>query len=171
MKKVSFIGLGVMGKGMALNLAKGESKKEFKFIACDVNSKTLEEFQDNGFRTTTNILDTTDSDYIFLCLPDLESLKEIVLGPKGLLKYMTEGQTIVDFSTISYLETKKIHEKCQSKKVNYFDCPISGQERGSIDGTLSIMCGGDEKKINNIKPMLDRMGSQVLYMGESGSGQ
>lgn len=171
MKKVSFIGLGVMGKGMALNLAKGESKKEFIFLACDVNSKALEEFQDNGFRTTTNILDTTDSDYIFLCLPDLDNLKEIILGPKGLLKYMTEGQTIVDFSTISYLETKKIHEKCQSKKVNYLDCPISGQERGSIDGTLSIMCGGDEKKINNIKPMLDRMGSQVLYMGESGSGQ
>lgn len=169
--KVSFIGLGVMGSGMALNLVKGERGGEFDFLACDTDSKTLEKFQDYGIKTTTNIHDTIESDYILLCLPDLNVLKNIILGSSGLLEHMTEGQTIIDFSTISYLETRKIYEQCQSKKVNFLDCPISGQEKGSIDGTLSIMCGGDEEIFNTIKPMLDHMGTQVLYMGESGSGQ
>lgn len=171
MKKVSFIGLGVMGTGMALNLAEGEREKEFDFLACDTNSVALKKFQDNGFRTSTNIFDTVDSDYIFLCLPDLNNLKKIILGPNGILKHMTAGQTIIDFSTISYLETKEIYEKCHSKAIDFLDCPVSGQEKGSIEGTLSIMCGGEEKVFNNIKPMLDRLGSQILYMGKNGSGQ
>lgn len=169
--KVSFIGLGVMGAGMALNLGEGEKEGEFEFLACDKDSKPLKKFQDKGYKTSTNINDTTDSDYIMLCLPDLEALKETILGSKGLLNKMKTGQTIIDFSTISYLETRKIYEQCQVKGVNFLDCPISGQQQGSIDGTLSIMCGGDEEIFNHIKPMLDRMGTQVLYMGGSGSGQ
>src|SRR5699024_5654022 len=138
---------------------------------CDINPKKLETFKKNGIKTTTNIYDTVDSDYILLCLPNLDILKETILGYDGLLKHMKEGQTIIDFSTISYLETIKIHNKCQSKKINFLDCPISGQEKGSIEGTLSIMCGGNEKILKLVRPMLDRMGTQVLHMGEIGSGQ
>lgn len=169
--KVSFIGLGVMGNGMALNLAKGEKEGEFDFLACDINSKVLKKFQDNGIKTSTNINDTVESDYILLCLPNVEVLKETILGPEGILKDMKAGQTIIDFSTISYSETIKIHEQCEQKDVNFLDCPISGQQKGSEDGTLSIMCGGDEEVFNHIKPILERMGTQILYMGDCGSGQ
>lgn len=169
--KVSYIGLGVMGAGMALNLAKGENEGKYEFLACDAFEKALEPFQEKGLKTTTNIKDTVDSDYIFLCLPNLEIVKEAVLGDNGLLKHIKPGQTIVDFSTISYLGAVEIAERCKEQGIEFLDCPISGQQTKSMDGTLSIMCGGNEEIFNEIKPLLDRMGSQVLYMGESGAGQ
>ena len=169
--KVSYVGLGVMGAGMALNLAKGESEGQYEFLACDANESALEQFQEKGLKTTTNMEDTLDSDYIFLCLPNLDIVKAVVLGEDGILKRLKPGQTIVDFSTISYLGATEIAAKCQEAGIEFLDCPISGQQAKSMDGTLSIMCGGNEDVFNAIKPMLDRMGSQVLYMGESGAGQ
>ncbi|MGJ9460030.1 NAD(P)-dependent oxidoreductase [Oceanobacillus sp. CF4.6] len=169
--KLSYIGLGVMGLGMGLNLAKGEQEDEYEFLACDAHPGPLNQFKEKGFNTTTNIEDTTDSDYIFLCLPNLEIVREVVLGENGLLKHLKPGQVIVDFSTISYIGATEIAEECQSKGIDFLDCPISGQEKKSLDGTLSIMCGGKEEIFNIIKPMLDRMGSQVIYMGGNGAGQ
>ena len=169
--KISFIGLGVMGSGMAYNLAKGEKEGDFDLLVCDINPERLKKFQDNGFNASTNIYDTIDSDYIFLCLPNLEIVKEVVLGNDGLLNHLTPGQSIIDFSTISYMGAVEIANTCDSKGINFLDCPISGQHKKSMDGTLSIMCGGNEEVFNTIKPMLDKMGTQVLYMGQSGSGQ
>ncbi|WP_100012683.1 NAD(P)-dependent oxidoreductase [Lentibacillus sediminis] len=169
--KVSFIGLGVMGKGMALNLAKGAEEGGYEYLACDTNPQALEDFQKAGLNTSSNIIDATDSDYIFLCLPNLKIVKEVVLGENGILQHIKPGQTIVDFSTISYLGVQEIAEKCQDKGIDFLDCPISGQQAKSMDGTLSIMCGGNEEIFNNIKPLLDKMGSQVLYMGGNGAGQ
>ncbi|ASN06318.1 NAD(P)-dependent oxidoreductase [Virgibacillus necropolis] len=169
--KLSFIGLGVMGLGMGLNLAKGEQEGEYEFLACDAHPGPLNQFKEKGFNTTTNIEDTTDSDYIFLCLPNLEIVREVVLGENGLLKHLKSGQVIVDFSTISYIGVTEIADECQSKGIDFLDCPISGQEKKSLDGTLSIMCGGKEKIFNTVKPKLDRMGSQILYMGGNGAGQ
>jgi 3-hydroxyisobutyrate dehydrogenase-like beta-hydroxyacid dehydrogenase len=169
--KVSFIGLGVMGKGMALNLAKGAKEGEYEYLAVDANPAALEDFQKEGLNTSTDLKDTSDSDYIFLCLPNLEIVKEVVLGDNGLLNHLKPGQRIVDFSTISYLGVKEIADTCAEKGIDFLDCPISGQQAKSMDGTLSIMCGGSEEVFNDVKPMLDRMGSQVLYMGESGAGQ
>ncbi|WHT48133.1 NAD(P)-dependent oxidoreductase [Sporosarcina thermotolerans] len=169
--KVSFIGLGVMGMGMALNLSKGEGEGHYEFIACDPNKQALEQFKNKGLKTTTNILDTTDSDYIFLCLPNLDIVKTVVLGENGLLKHLKPGQSIVDFSTISYLGAMEIAEACKADGIEFLDCPISGQQSKSLDGTLSLMCGGSEDIFNTIKPLLDRMGSQVIYMGNNGAGQ
>jgi 3-hydroxyisobutyrate dehydrogenase-like beta-hydroxyacid dehydrogenase len=169
--KVSFIGLGVMGMGMALNLSKGENEGQYEFLACDANETTLQQLIDLGLKTTTNILDTADSDYIFLCLPNLEIVKQVILGETGLLNYLKPGQTIVDFSTISYIGATEIATQCKEAGIEFLDCPISGQQKKSMEGTLSIMCGGNEGIFNRIKPMLDRMGSQVLYMGDTGAGQ
>lgn len=167
--KISFIGLGVMGSGMAFNLAKG--KKGFDLLVHDIDPNVLEKFHEQGIQTTSNIFNTLESDYILLCLPNTEILKKVILGDNGLLKYLNAGQTIIDFSTISYSKTREIYEKCREKQVNFLDCPISGHEKASVDGTLSIMCGGDKKVFENVKPILNKMGTQVIYMGESGSGQ
>ncbi|WP_181346932.1 NAD(P)-dependent oxidoreductase [Thalassobacillus sp. CUG 92003] len=169
--KVSYIGLGVMGMGMALNLSKGEQEGEFEYLACDINPDALEQFEEKGLRTTTDIQNTTDSDYIFLCLQNTEVVKRVLFGENGLLHNLKPGQTIVDFSTISFLGAQEIARICEEAGVNYLDCPISGQHEKSMDGTLSIMCGGKEEVFNVVKPWLDMMGTQVLYMGESGCGQ
>lgn len=169
--KLSFIGLGVMGKGMALNLGKGEQEGEYEFLAVDAYVKALEPFIEKGFNTSTNVADTIGSDYVFLCLPNLEIVRDVVLGENGLLKHLKPGQIIVDFSTISYIGATEIAADCQAAGIDFLDCPISGQEKKSLDGTLSIMCGGKEEIFNDVKSLLDRMGSQVIFMGGSGAGQ
>ncbi|ARD49060.1 NAD(P)-dependent oxidoreductase [Sporosarcina sp. P33] len=169
--KLSFIGLGVMGRGMALNLAKGKSEGEYDLTVCDANESSLKEFQEMGVSTTSNVQETADSEYVFLCLPNLEVVQSVILGENGLLKNMKAGQKIIDFSTISYVGAVDIAEKCKSEGVIFMDCPISGQQLKSEKGTLSIMCGGDEETFNEIMPYLDRMGEQILYMGENGAGQ
>src|SRR5690606_14995453 len=142
-----------------------------EFLACDANESALEQFREQGYKTTNKVQDTADSDYVFMCLPNLEIVTEAVLGENGLLKSMKPGQVIIDFSTISYLGAVEIAEKCIEKGVEFLDCPISGKQSKSFEGTLSIMCGGNEEVFNTVKPLLDRMGAQVLHMGKSGSGQ
>lgn len=168
--KISFIGLGVMGKGMAMNL-RAVKQEGIDYLVCDVNPEALKSFQEKDVNATTNIMDTVDSDFIFLCLPNLEAVQEVVLGDNGLLKNMSSGQAIVDFSTISYKGATTIAKECKSKGIEFLDCPISGQHKKSVEGTLSIMCGGNKEVFNEIEPYLLKMGSQVLYMGESGAGQ
>src|SRR5699024_2235795 len=149
----------------------GEKDNEFEYLVCDANSEMLKQFQEKDIKTTTSIEETTDSDYIFLCLPNLEVVENVVLGENGLLKHLKQGQTIVDFSTISYMGAVNIAQKCKAKNIEFLDCPISGQHEKSMNGTLSIMCGGNEAKFEEVKPMLNRMGTQIIYMGESGAGQ
>ena len=169
--KISFIGLGVIGSGMAFNLAMGAGEGEYDFLVHDINEKALEKFIKAGIQTTTNILDTVDSDYLFLCLPDSETVKTVVLGKNGLIKYLKKGQAIIDFSTINYRDAKYIATICQEKGVDFLDCPISGLKEKSMEGTLTIMCGGNKETFHKIKPFLQRVGSKILYMGESGAGQ
>ena len=169
--KISFVGLGVMGKGMAMNLANSSKELGFEFQACDRSVEALQDFKDKGFQVTQSIQDTVDSDYVFLCLPNLSIVQNVILGEDGLLKQMNSNQTIVDFSTISYEGVREISEKCNEKGVKFLDCPISGQQAKSEDGTLSIMCGGDNEVFEQILPYLDKMGTQVLYMGDQGAGQ
>ncbi|WP_026703356.1 NAD(P)-dependent oxidoreductase [Salibacterium aidingense] len=169
--KVSFIGLGVMGMGMALNLSKGKQGGKFDYLVCDINPRSLDPFKEKGLQTTTNTEDTSDSDYIFLCLQNSDIVKKVLLGENGLLSKMKPGQTIVDCSTISYLAVREIYENCDEAGIEYLDCPISGQHAKSMEGTLSIMCGGKEEVFNDVKSMLEMMGTQILYMGEAGAGQ
>jgi len=169
--KISFVGLGVMGKGMAMNLANSSKELGFEFQACDQSVEALQDFKDKGFQVTQSVQDTVDSDYVFLCLPNLSIVQNVILGEDGLLKHMNSNQAIVDFSTISYEGVREISEKCNEKGIKFLDCPISGQQTKSEDGTLSIMCGGDNEVFEQILPYLDKMGSQVLYMGDQGAGQ
>jgi 3-hydroxyisobutyrate dehydrogenase-like beta-hydroxyacid dehydrogenase len=165
--KVCFVGLGVMGMGMALNLAKGD----FDYRVIDSNPKALEQFKEKGIVVSQNVSDAAACDYIYLCLPDTKVVQSVLLGDNGLLEKMSEGQTLVDCSTISYLAAKEMGELCEKKGVRYIDAPISGHHAKAMDGTLTIMCGGKEEVFNEIKPMLDLMGTTVLYMGGYGCGQ
>lgn len=169
--KIGFVGLGVMGSGMALNLAKNADVGDYDLLVHDVNEKVLEKFKQEGVQTTDNLMELIDSDYIMMCLPNEEALKDVLLSKGGILNSLNKGQTIVDFSTINYLETKKLYEMCSQRGINFLDCPISGHEKKSIEGTLTIMCGGDEEVFIKVKPILEIVGKHIVYMGKSGSGQ
>lgn len=165
--KISFIGLGQMGKGMAMNLAKCGCD----YLVYDINDKIFADFKSKGIKTSSDIKDTYDSDIIFLCLPDTKIVEKVTIGPGGLIEHLKEGQILVDCSTIAYLPTLKIGEAFAAKKVEFMDCPISGRQARAEDGTLTIMCAGKEEVYNTIKPYLDLMGTEIMYMGKTGNGQ
>lgn len=165
--KIGFIGLGEMGKPMALNLIKcGEP-----LTVCDMNDDSFPEFEKAGAKTTKNILDLNDSDVVFSCLPDSEVIEAVFYGDHGLLNHMEAGSVLVDLSTIKYSTAVELGSRCEDQNVKFLDAPISGMLNRAIDGSLVIMCGGEVQTFNDILPLLQYMGKTILYMGPAGSGQ
>ena len=164
---VGFVGLGTMGKYMALNVAKGGDLK----IVNDVNDKTFSEFQKIGVETSSRLMDVAQADLIFFSLPNTEIVRNVILGENGLFPYLRKGQILVDLSTIKYRETTEIAEALEGRKIEFLDAPVSGMESRAKDGTLTVMCGGRKEVFNLVYPYLERIGNKILFMGPHGSGQ
>ncbi|MGW1420045.1 NAD(P)-dependent oxidoreductase [Bradyrhizobium manausense] len=165
--KIGFAGLGQMGRPIALNLLKSGTK----LAVTDRSSKSFAEFESKGAATSTEQATIFDADILFLCLPNDKVVEDVVAGEGGFLTYARAGQIVVDLSTITYKTTGSVAEKLAARGVKFLDAPISGMEARAIDGTLTVMCGGDRAAFDRVKPLLDLIGSRILYMGGPGSGQ
>lgn len=165
--KVGFIGLGQMGKHMALNML----KSGVELIVNDVRTDSFEEFISKGASTTTDLSEVAKADIIFLSLPDTKIVKSVLLGEKGLIKHLKKGQMVVDLSTITYTGTLEIAKRMEEQDIAFVDAPVSGMEARAIDGTLTVMCGGAKEDFEKIKPFLECIGNKILYMGDIGKGQ
>ena len=165
--KIGFAGLGQMGRPIALNLMKSGAT----LTVTDRTSKSFAEFESKGGRASTDQAAIADADIIFLCLPNDKAVEGVIAGEGGLLPKLRKGQILVDLSTITYKATVAIAEKLTAQSVLFLDAPISGMEARAIDGTLTVMCGGDRAVFDQVKPLLDCIGNKILYMGPTGSGQ
>lgn len=165
--KIGFIGLGKMGRNMALNILKSGNK----LIVHDIKTDAFQEFLNKGANATTDLSELAKADIIFLSLPNTEIVKEVLLGEKGIIKYCRRGQIVVDLSTISYKVTLEIADYFKKKDVAFIDAPVSGMEARAIDGTLTVMCGGEKKDFEKVKPLLKYIGKNIIYIGDSGKGQ
>jgi len=165
--KLGFIGLGQMGKHIALNMLKSGAE----LMVNDSRTDSFPEFENNGVQTTTNLLEIVPADIIFLCLPDSNVVQKVLLGEKGIIHQLRKGQIVVDFSTIKYATTLEIAKDLKEKGVEFIDAPISGMEARAMDGTLTVMCGGKKKVFEELLPFLECIGNKILYMGDTGSGQ
>ncbi len=173
MKKVGFIGLGVMGSNMAknlinhvdqLNIISRNSKKTLNFVSKLKKNKKLKIFD-----TLEDL--TKQSNIIISCVGNDRDLKDIFLTKKGIINYVSKNTVIIDHTTASAEITEVLHKKLLIKKCLFYDAPVSGGEIGAINGTLSIMVGGNKKKINLIKNIVSNYSKSVVYMGKSGNGQ
>tara|TARA_B100000214_G_scaffold374512_1_gene357518 strand:+ start:1754 stop:2644 length:891 start_codon:yes stop_codon:yes gene_type:complete len=166
--EIGFIGLGIMGKPMILNLLKaGYSIRFFarrKSVANSVKKK-------GGIECDAISSLTSACKIIFLNLTDDRAIKEVIFGKDKIFDNITQGSILIDMSTISPRTSQEIAHRLKSKKSYILDCPVSGGEIGAISAELSIMVGGNEKIYKKIKPLLDCLGSKVTYVGKSGSGQ
>ncbi|MFZ7132435.1 MAG: NAD(P)-dependent oxidoreductase [Eubacteriales bacterium] len=165
--KIGFIGLGQMGKHMALNLLNSGNK----IIVCDLKTDSFKDFISKDIETTTNVLDIIHTEVIFLSLPNTKIVNEILFGEKGFIKYSGKVQTIIDLSTISYKGTLKIAHRLKKENISFIDAPVSGGEERAKKGTLTVMCGGAKNIFEEIKPLLKFIGNKIIYMGSSGKGQ
>ncbi len=166
--EVGFLGLGVMGKWMALNLIKAGFP--LKFFAR--KKAVIEEIVAHGGQPVQSPRDlAAAAAWIFLCLPDTATVREILLGQEGMAERLAPGQVIVDCSTIHPLETRAIARGLQERGVPFLDAPVSGMESRAKSGTLTIMVGGEEPAFQRVEPALRAMGNNILYLGGSGNGQ
>lgn len=109
-------------------------------------------------------------DVIMLSLPDSSVIEEVMTGPGGLAEHARAGQVIVDLSTANPASTRKLHDELAARKARYLDAGISGGAAAAEKGTLTLMVGGDEAALAQVRPLLDAFSAHVHHMGGSGSG-
>jgi 3-hydroxyisobutyrate dehydrogenase-like beta-hydroxyacid dehydrogenase len=156
-----------MGRPIAHNLLKSGAE----LIVSDRTDRWFGEFRDKGVTTTTNAADLAETDILFLCLPNTEVVQSFLLGESGVIARLRQGQTVVDLSTIGYNATVEVGRALEAKSVDFLDAPISGMEARAIEGTLTVMCGGERAVFERVRPYFDCIGNKILYMGPTGSGQ
>jgi len=164
---VGFIGLGQMGRPMALNLLRDDT--ELRVLSRDRAS--YPELRERGAGTLESAAGLADARIVFLSLPDTRVVQEVLFGENGLAGILAAGALVVDTSTIEYSATLDIHQRLAEAGLGFLDAPVSGMQSRAEDGTLTIMCGGSRAAFDTASPWLGRMGDKVLYMGEAGSGQ
>lgn len=164
---IGFVGLGVMGKPMAHNLIKAG----YSLVVHDIQPEPVRELVAAGaLQGTSPSLIANQCDVIITMLPNSPHVEKVIGGKNGILEGAKAGSVIIDMSSISPLVSKKLSEEAAEKGIKMLDAPVSGGEPKAIDGTLSIMAGGDEDVFNEVKKILLSMGASALLIGKSGSG-
>jgi len=168
MKRVGFIGLGTMGKPMAKNLLKAG----FSLTVYNRTRSKADELEKNGAKIAGSPKEVAaDSDVVVSCVTDSTAVQDIALGQDGIIEGVKEGLIYIDCSTISPVATKKIAEALAAKGVKMLDAPVSGGEKGAIEGTLAIMVGGDKPVFEECMDIFQGMGKNIVYIGEISMGQ
>jgi len=167
MKRIGFIGLGIMGKPMAKNLLKAGHR----LTVFDVVQDRVDELVAAGAAAARSSREVARcNEMVITMLPNTPEVKEAVLGRDGVLDGANPGLLLVDMSSIAPLASKEISAKVAEKGVVMLDAPVSGGEPKAIEGTLAIMVGGPQGAFDQAKPILSAMGSSVTRVGDIGSG-
>jgi 2-hydroxy-3-oxopropionate reductase len=169
---VGFVGLGIMGLPMASNLLDAG----YTVVGYNRSDEPVETLVDRGGEAGDSPADTAArSDVVVTCLPDSPDVLEVVLGEgeedDPVVDGLSSGTTLVDTSTISPTATERVAADLDEMGVAMLDAPISGGEEGAVEGTLSIMVGGEASTLEECRPLLDVMGATVTHCGPSGAGQ
>ena len=166
MKKIGFIGIGLMGFPMAKNILKSGYKLKV-FNRSLVKAEPLKEFGAEISKTVSELV--KDSEIIITMLTDDKAVDE-VMGSSHFLDNLKPGSTVIDMSSTKPITAKKHGKNLSLKKIDYLDAPVSGGTIGAEEGSLAIMIGGDQKVFNNAEDLLKTMGNPTL-VGPVGSGQ
>jgi len=167
MKKIGFIGLGIMGKPMARNLLKAG----YPLTVYDIVPDKAEEVVEAGAKAGSSSKEVAEkSEIVITMLPNSPEVKEAVLGKNGVLEGAKPGTILIDMSSIAPLASKEVAEKAKEKGVTVLDAPVSGGEPKAIEGTLAIMVGGPQETFDEVEDILSVMGASVTRVGEIGSG-
>ncbi|MGE5490395.1 MAG: 2-hydroxy-3-oxopropionate reductase [Actinomycetota bacterium] len=166
--KIGFIGLGLMGRPMALNLLKAGHQVTVWARRAESMAPLLEA----GAAGAASPADAArDAEVVISMVADAPDVAEVMLGEQGVAKGAKPGLVAVDMSTIAPASAREIGEKLAAAGVDFIDAPVSGGEVGAIAGTLSIMAGGSEAAFAKVRPAFEAMGKNIVHVGASGAGQ
>ena len=167
MANVGFIGLGIMGRPMAKNLMKAG----YSLTVCDVNPAPVQELVGMGATRAASPKEVAATcSPIILMLPNSPEVKQVVMGKDGVLESVPAGTIVIDMTSISPVVSQEVGKVLAAKGVKFLDAPVSGGEPKAIDGSLSIMVGGEESVFDECKSLLGCMGKAVVRVGGVGSG-
>ncbi len=167
-EKIGFVGLGIMGQGMALNLIKAG----FSITVWNRTASKADPIVAQGGQLAQNPAEVAaNSDIVVVCVSDTPDVEHVVLGENGIIEGASSGDLVIDCSTISPAATRDIAEKLSAKGVSMLDAPISGGSEGAVNGTLSIMIGGASADFERAKSVFEAMGKTITHVGEIGAGQ
>ncbi len=168
MEQVGFIGLGIMGQGMAHNILKAG----FPLTVWNRTASKAEPLLAAGAKAGQNPADVAaHSDIVLICVSDTPDVENIILGENGVLAGVKAGSLVIDCSTISPIATRKLAEKLAAAGAAMLDAPVSGGSEGAARGTLSIMVGGETKDVERAMPVFEAMGKKITHVGPVGAGQ
>jgi len=165
--KIGFIGLGAMGKPMAVNLL----KEGYRVFAFDINSKNVDEIVTLGAVGCSNGgAVALVANVIFTSLPNAGIVETVMVEKEGVFDNCREGTIIIDMSSVSPSSTLKMAGIAEPMGIKYVDAPVSGGTKGAEAGTLTIMVGADEAVFEKIKPILEVIGGDIYHVGPTGTG-
>ncbi|PPR45849.1 MAG: 2-(hydroxymethyl)glutarate dehydrogenase [Alphaproteobacteria bacterium MarineAlpha5_Bin6] len=168
-RKVSFIGLGVMGYPMAGYLKKNNYEVTVFNRTSSKSEKWVDQFQ--GLSENTPGKACVNSEIVFICVGKDSDLQEVMEGEEGILKNINNNSIIVDHTTASANIARKYFEESKKKNIHFLDAPISGGQAGAENGQLSVMVGGEEEPFRKAKPVISSYSKAIELIGPSGSGQ
>lgn len=169
MKNIGFIGLGIMGKPMALNLMRAG----YTLHVCARRKEVASDFEAAGAHIYNTPKDLAPAvDVIITMVSATHDVEEVLLRKNGIVHTAKPGCIVIDMSTIAASHTQRIAEQLEKAKIDMLDAPVSGGEKGAIEGTLSIMVGGKSDILKKVRPIFEVLGKQIVHIGEHhGAGQ
>lgn len=167
MSNIGFVGLGIMGKPMALNLIKGGHT-----LFLNSRSGVPKELTDAGGKACASPKEVAQqADIIITMVPDTPDVDKVLFGANGIAEGLSKGKTVVDMSSISPIETKQFANKINKLGCDYVDAPVSGGEVGAKNAALTIMVGAPQAAFDKVKPLFELMGKNITLVGGNGDGQ
>jgi 2-hydroxy-3-oxopropionate reductase len=168
MTTVAVIGLGIMGGPMAANLLKAG----YQVVGYNRSRDKVNQLVAAGGRGASDVAEAVrDADVVLTMLPDSPDVEAVVLGDGGVLDSAKPGTLLVDASTIRPDVSARLAGAARARGIRAVDAPVSGGEAGAIEGSLSIMVGGEPDDVAAARPVLEAVGSTVVHVGPAGSGQ
>jgi 2-hydroxy-3-oxopropionate reductase len=166
--KLAFIGLGIMGRPMALHLlGGGHAMRVYARRA-----EAMRPLTDAGAVACSSPADAArDAEVIFTIVSDTPDVEQVVLGPGGVVEGAAHGAVVVDMSTVSPAATRAIAQALAARGIDMLDAPVTGGDVGAIDASLSIMVGGRPEVFERVRPLLALMGRNIVHVGGHGAGQ
>lgn len=166
MTRLGYIGLGIMGRGMASNLVQAGHD-------LTVWNRTATKAQGLDVSVVTSPRDVGPaSDIVFVCVSDTPDVEEVVFGDFGVIHGMTEGDLLVDHSTISPHATRDFATRAGQLGIDWIDAPVSGGSEGAVNGTLAVMAGGSAESLERCRPYMESYSKSIVHVGdEPGAGQ
>lgn len=166
--KVAFIGLGAMGSAMTRHLMRAG----FSLSVYARRAEVMQPFAAEGARACASPADAArDADVIFTNVTSTHDVEEVLLGANGVIHSARPGATVCDMSTISANATRAIAASLAAKGIHMLDCPVSGGVKAAEAATLTIVVGGKPEVLQQARPLLEKLGTNIFHMGDHGAGQ